>query len=264
MSKPKQYSVILSDEERAKLVTFTTSGVASARELRRARILLLAADEWRDADVANAVGCCAATVERVRRRCVDEGVEAALVDRTPMRWSTMHFIYWTNVSNWRAREKSCKAAWISLIEGKAFCLHLSGAKVKFKSRENGRKLATFQIQMSVHNRPVRLSPDAQHDDKDIPLYSLPDLGRITDDPISGTPESGTQRNCGLSGNWTSPARDRARLPRKTGRPPCYVLPYWRNGDRNRQNSARASGCTTSSRSVSNRFIILFDSNSKSG
>ena len=82
MPKPKQYSVSLSDEERARLVTFTTSGVASAREMRRARILLLAADDWRDADVANGVGCCPATVERVRRRCVDEGVEAALVDRT--------------------------------------------------------------------------------------------------------------------------------------------------------------------------------------
>ena len=82
MPKPKQYSVSLSDEERARLVTCTTSGVASAREMRRARILLLAADDWRDADVANAVGCCPATVERVRRRCVDEGVEAALVDRT--------------------------------------------------------------------------------------------------------------------------------------------------------------------------------------
>ena len=82
MAKPKQYPVCLSDEERARLVTFTTSGVASARELRRARILVLAAEHWRDTDVANAVGCCPATVERVRRRCVDEGVEAALVDRT--------------------------------------------------------------------------------------------------------------------------------------------------------------------------------------
>jgi transposase len=82
MPKLKQYPVLLADEERAKLVACTTSGVASARELRRARILLLAAENWLDADVAHAVGCCAATVERVRRRCADDGVEAALVDRT--------------------------------------------------------------------------------------------------------------------------------------------------------------------------------------
>lgn len=81
MPRPKQFPVTLTTEERAKLVTFTTSGVASARELRRARMLLLAAEDWRDADVADAVGCCAATVERVRRRCADDGVEAALVDR---------------------------------------------------------------------------------------------------------------------------------------------------------------------------------------
>jgi putative transposase len=81
MTKPKQYRVTLTNEQRAKLVTFTSKGVASARELRRARILLLAAEDWLDADVAQAVGCCPATVERVRRRCADEGIEAALVDR---------------------------------------------------------------------------------------------------------------------------------------------------------------------------------------
>jgi putative transposase len=32
--------------------------------------------------VADATGCCAATVERVRRRCWEDGVEAALHDRT--------------------------------------------------------------------------------------------------------------------------------------------------------------------------------------
>lgn len=82
MPKPKQYRVVLTVDERARLVTFTTTGVASAREVRRARMLLLAADDWRDDDVAQAVGCCAATVERVRRRCADDGVAAALVDRT--------------------------------------------------------------------------------------------------------------------------------------------------------------------------------------
>lgn len=82
MSKPKQYAVHLTPEDRARLQAFTTTGVAAARELRRARILLLADENRRDAEVAAAVGCCPATVERVRRRCVDDGVEAALHDRT--------------------------------------------------------------------------------------------------------------------------------------------------------------------------------------
>jgi transposase len=82
MSKPKRYRVDVADDERGRLVAFATKGAASARELRRARILLLAAEDRLGAEVAAAVGCCVATVERVRRRCAEEGVEAALRDRT--------------------------------------------------------------------------------------------------------------------------------------------------------------------------------------
>jgi hypothetical protein len=81
MPKPKTHQVVLSDDERRRLVDFTTSGIASAREIRRARILLLAGEDRLDAAVADAVGCCVATVGRVRRRCAAEGAEAALVDR---------------------------------------------------------------------------------------------------------------------------------------------------------------------------------------
>jgi transposase len=82
MGKPKHFPVHLTDDEHQRLIAFTSKGVASARELRRARMLLLAAENRLDAEVADAVGCCIATVERVRRRCADEGVEAALRDRT--------------------------------------------------------------------------------------------------------------------------------------------------------------------------------------
>ena len=81
MPKPKTHRVILTDDERRRLRDFTTAGVASARELRRARVLLLADEGRRDAAIADAAGCCVATVERVRKRCAVEGVEAALVDR---------------------------------------------------------------------------------------------------------------------------------------------------------------------------------------
>jgi transposase len=80
MPKPKAYPVTLTADERETLRAFTRKGVASARELRRARILLLAAEDRLDAEVADAVGCCAATVARVRRRCVEEGMAAAIVD----------------------------------------------------------------------------------------------------------------------------------------------------------------------------------------
>jgi transposase len=81
MPKPKEYEVELTDDERARLVAFTAKGIAAARELRRARILLLAAEDRLDAEVAGAVGCCPATVARVRRRYAEAGVEAALRDR---------------------------------------------------------------------------------------------------------------------------------------------------------------------------------------
>ena len=81
MPKPKTHRVVLSDDERQRLVDFTTSGIASAHALRRARVLLLADEGRLDAAIADAAGCCIATVERLRRRCTAEGVEATLVDR---------------------------------------------------------------------------------------------------------------------------------------------------------------------------------------
>jgi transposase len=81
MPKPKTHRVVLSDDDRRRLRDFTTAGIASAREIRRARILLLADADRLDTAIADAVGCCVATVERGRKRCAAEGVEAALVER---------------------------------------------------------------------------------------------------------------------------------------------------------------------------------------
>jgi transposase len=49
--------------------------------VRRAQTLLLAAEERRDEDIAAALRIGVSTVERTRRRCVEEGVEAALRER---------------------------------------------------------------------------------------------------------------------------------------------------------------------------------------
>jgi len=64
----KLHEVELTDDERDQLRALTRRGTAPARRLRRARVLLLAADGWPDARVAAAVGCCVATVENTRRR----------------------------------------------------------------------------------------------------------------------------------------------------------------------------------------------------
>jgi transposase len=77
----KRCRVTLTDEERDRLDGLTRKGTASVRMVRRAQTLLLAADEQRDEDIAKALRIGVATVERTRRRCVEEGVEASLRER---------------------------------------------------------------------------------------------------------------------------------------------------------------------------------------
>src|SRR5215207_5268542 len=77
----KRYRVTLTDEERERLDDLTRKGTASVRMVRRAQTLLLAAEDRRDEDIATALRIGVATVERTRRRCVEEGVEASLRER---------------------------------------------------------------------------------------------------------------------------------------------------------------------------------------
>jgi transposase len=77
----KRYRVTLTDEERARLEGLTRKGTASARMVRRAQTLLLAAEGRTDEAIASALHIGVATVERTRRRCVEEGVAASLVER---------------------------------------------------------------------------------------------------------------------------------------------------------------------------------------
>jgi transposase len=71
----------LKDEERQKLHEIIRKGENKARVIGRARILLLSAAGRTDQQVADALQVGIATVERIRRRAVREGIEVALVDR---------------------------------------------------------------------------------------------------------------------------------------------------------------------------------------
>ena len=82
----KKYIVTLTAEERASLQTLITVGKRAARTLAHARILLKAdvrEDEpvWEDSAIGQAVEVSTATVQRVRQRFVEEGLEAALRPR---------------------------------------------------------------------------------------------------------------------------------------------------------------------------------------
>lgn len=79
----KRYRVTLTDEERAGLTAIVNKGKGNARPMIRSRILLLADEKrsdggWKDADIVQALGVSQRTVERVREKCVELGIEAAL------------------------------------------------------------------------------------------------------------------------------------------------------------------------------------------
>jgi transposase len=84
------YRVALTEAQRAHLRTLVGSGVAAARMLTRARILLKAdhgegGPGWADAAIAGALDVHPSTVQRVRRRFVEEGLEATLARKRPDR-----------------------------------------------------------------------------------------------------------------------------------------------------------------------------------
>lgn len=77
----KRYVVDLSDEEKEQLEQMTSRGSTGARKLRRAQILLSASEGLTDGEIAAVLGASVSTVERVRKRFVEEGLESSLSER---------------------------------------------------------------------------------------------------------------------------------------------------------------------------------------
>lgn len=83
----KFHTVSLSEVERVFLQRTISAGTASARVTRRARVLLKAdtgppGPGWEDTTIAETVEVSVPTIERLRKRAVAEGVEAAIRDRS--------------------------------------------------------------------------------------------------------------------------------------------------------------------------------------
>ena len=76
-----KWIVDLNDAQRRELQSLLRKGKSSARRITRARILLLAAEDRSDDEVAAVLHSSRSTVERVRRRFVEHGLEAALSER---------------------------------------------------------------------------------------------------------------------------------------------------------------------------------------
>jgi transposase len=77
----KRYRVTLTDAERDRLVGLSRKRTASVRMVRRAQALLLAAEDRIDEEIAEQIRMSVTTLERLRRRFVEEGLEASLRER---------------------------------------------------------------------------------------------------------------------------------------------------------------------------------------
>jgi transposase len=86
----KKYKVTLTAEERNSLQELIAAGKAAAKKLTHARILLKAdaapgGPAWTDDRIAEAMEVHVTTVERLRQRFVEQGLDAALARKTQDR-----------------------------------------------------------------------------------------------------------------------------------------------------------------------------------
>jgi transposase len=86
----KKYRVTLTEDERTRLTTMITSGLAPARTLTHARILLKAdqaegGPAWTDEAIRDALDVGLSTISRVRERFVEQSIDDALHRRSTPR-----------------------------------------------------------------------------------------------------------------------------------------------------------------------------------
>jgi len=85
-----RYRVTLTEEERNELEALTRNGKTPAKKFIHARALLLCdassdGPAWNVADVAAALGVTSRTIEHLKKRFVEQGLEAALVRKPRVR-----------------------------------------------------------------------------------------------------------------------------------------------------------------------------------
>jgi transposase len=83
-----RYKVTLTEEERNDLEAMTKRGKINAKKFIHARALLLCdaganSPAWKVSDAADALGVTSRTIEHIKQRFVEEGIEAAL-ERKPL------------------------------------------------------------------------------------------------------------------------------------------------------------------------------------
>ena len=77
----RKHEVRLTEDQRQQLEEITSKGKTGVRIYKRAQILLLTEAGRKDKEIAKQVGVVDTTVERVRRRFVEAGLEAAIWEK---------------------------------------------------------------------------------------------------------------------------------------------------------------------------------------
>ena len=94
--KAPRYKITLTQEERGQLEELTRSGKTAASKFIHARALLLCdagefGNPWKVAEVAEALGITPRTIEHLKERFVEEGIEAALVRKPAVKAPKLTF-----------------------------------------------------------------------------------------------------------------------------------------------------------------------------
>jgi transposase len=74
----KKYLIKLNDEERQALIELTRKGMIKARQFKRAMVMLKAGEGLSDPQIMAAINVSRPSVERIRKRFVEGGLERAL------------------------------------------------------------------------------------------------------------------------------------------------------------------------------------------
>ena len=102
-----RYKVTLTEEERRRLETLTHGGKTAASKFIHARALLLCdagehGNPWKVADVAEALGVSTRTIEHLKARFVEEGIEAALERKPSAQPRKLMCVMEWRKSSWRS------------------------------------------------------------------------------------------------------------------------------------------------------------------
>ncbi len=79
--KPKKYRVKLKKKDREYLEKFISIGVRSAREIKRAKILLLSDEKVANKEITKQLGATPVTIRNIEKKYCTEGLEAALKEK---------------------------------------------------------------------------------------------------------------------------------------------------------------------------------------